>query len=509
MKKQTIARLTTVILAALILTFLMSISVFAASTSATVSSSGKVACGDTITFSVKINNGSGIQGIAVIPSYDKTVFELVSGEWVITGGLMPDFSVENGDGVVAFSPAVDINTTVLTFTLKAKSDAPLGNQTVSAEVIVTDSNGTANLTVTGSTVEIQCKHNYSTNDRTYLKSEASCTSPALYYKICLTCGEHNTETFPYGQKLDHTYTEKVADKYLKSAASCTDKAVYYVSCSVCGQKGTDTFESGTEKGHTYQSEWSSNSEQHWHECSVCGEKKDAEAHAPGAEATEQSAQKCTVCDYIIVPILGHTHDYSSSISSDENGHWYSCSGCDEKKDEGEHIFDNDCDKDCNICGYERTINHTFSTKLSYDDNFHWNECTLCGTRANESAHKWDNGTLTQEATEEFSGIKTYHCADCVAEKIELTPAVGSANNNASNNNDANSSPSNNNSNTAIMIVAIVEGVIIVVLLALLIFKKKTNNIVNESPESNEEGENGHNDEAVESNDTDGEEKTEE
>ena len=36
----------------------------------------------------------------------------------------------------------------------------------------------------------------------YLKSAATCTAPAVYYKACL-CGEHGTETFTYGEALGH------------------------------------------------------------------------------------------------------------------------------------------------------------------------------------------------------------------------------------------------------------------------------------------------------------------
>lgn len=404
-----ITKIASILLLIVIIAVVGSIAAFASSnTSATVSSSGQVARGDSITFSVQINNGNRISGIAIIPSYDKSIFELVSGEWIITGGLMPDFSVENGDGVIAFSPAQDINTKVLTFTLKAKSDAPMGTQTVSADVIVTDSNGNSNLTVTASTVEIQCKHNYSTSDRTYLKSEASCSSPALYYKICLTCGEHATETFTYGDTLPHT---------------------------------------------------------------------------PGPEATENTAQQCTVCGHVIVPALGHTHNYSSDLSSDANSHWYACSGCGEKKDEGAHVFDNDCDATCNVCSYEREITHAFGEVIFYDDNSHWQQCALCGEKASQDSHSWDNGTLTQEATETHSGIKTYSCENCNAEKIELTPVIT----NDSNISDGTDDSTNNVNNPTFMIVSIVEGVVIVVLIVLLVVskKKRSGNIVEDDSASGE------------------------
>ncbi|UKI12820.1 MAG: hypothetical protein L6V84_00265 [Oscillospiraceae bacterium] len=53
---------------------------------------------------------------------------------------------------------------------------------------------------------------------------------------------------------------------------------------------------------------------HWHECSVCGDKKDVAAHIPGAEATETTPQTCTVCDYVIREVLK-----SVTVSSNANG----------------------------------------------------------------------------------------------------------------------------------------------------------------------------------------------
>ena len=49
----------------------------------------------------------------------------------------------------------------------------------------------------------------------------------------------------------HTLVEKVEAKYLKSAATCTEAAVYYKSCSVCGVASTETFKSGTALGHAW------------------------------------------------------------------------------------------------------------------------------------------------------------------------------------------------------------------------------------------------------------------
>ena len=86
---------------------------------------------------------------------------------------------------------------------------------------------------------------------TYLKTQATCTKRAVYYKSC-ECGAVGQATFEYGNYLAHTYNKQVVtDKYLKSKATCMQKAVYYISCK-CGAVGEETFEYGEKaSSHTY------------------------------------------------------------------------------------------------------------------------------------------------------------------------------------------------------------------------------------------------------------------
>lgn len=58
----------------------------------------------------------------------------------------------------------------------------------------------------------------------------------------------------------------------------------------------------------------------------------------------------------------HTHDWNPAWANNENYHWHECSadGCDivnnsEKNGYAEHVYDDDNDKTCNICGYEREV----------------------------------------------------------------------------------------------------------------------------------------------------------
>ena len=151
-------------------------------------------------------------------------------------------------------------------------------------------------------------------------------------QTCTICG------YVIKAALGHTHNfnqKNTSETYLKSAATCTKKAVYYYSCT-CGEKGTETFESGDLAAHNYKTEWSKDSTKHWHECSVCGNKKDEAAHTPGAAATETTPQTCTTCGYVIKEAIGHVHSYtekntdakylkSAATCTAKAVYYYSCS----------------------------------------------------------------------------------------------------------------------------------------------------------------------------------------
>ncbi len=71
-----------------------------------------------------------------------------------------------------------------------------------------------------------CKRDAShTEDGDCSGGTATCTEKA----VCTTCGG------AYGETAAHRFTaEKAEEQYLKSGATCTEKAVYYKSCAACG-----------------------------------------------------------------------------------------------------------------------------------------------------------------------------------------------------------------------------------------------------------------------------------
>lgn len=89
-------------------------------------------------------------------------------------------------------------------------------------------------------------------------------------------------------------------------------------------------------------------------------------------------------------------------------------------------------------------------------------CSGCGAFVKDAAHtyengtakghSWDNGVVTEKATTEKEGIKTYTCTVCKATKTEKIAKLKPTNNNNNSNNDnknnnnSNNNNSNNNSN---------------------------------------------------------------
>ena len=110
---------------------------------------------------------------------------------------------------------------------------------------------------------------------------------------CDLCGKTLSECADVNKDHKCDVCGKQLTVHTGGTATCTEKA----TCSICGQ------EYGELAAHTYKTEWSTDETNHWHECSVCGDKKDVAAHIPGAEATETTSQTCTVCDYVIREVL--------------------------------------------------------------------------------------------------------------------------------------------------------------------------------------------------------------
>lgn len=194
----------------------------------------------------------------------------------------------------------------------------------------------------------------------------------------------------------HVFDQEVATKdYLKSAATCTADAVYYKSCTCGVASTTDTFTAtGTATGHTPSTVWSKDATHHWHVCTTCNAELNKAAHTPDHEggATETYPIKCTECGYVIEAQLDHTHSFTQEVA--EAKYLKSAAGCDAPA-----VYYKSC-----TCGeasttetfqYGTALGHSYTAEKVADqylkdaagcetDAVYFKSCARCGAKGTET-----------------------------------------------------------------------------------------------------------------------------
>lgn len=116
--------------------------------------------------------------------------------------------------------------------------------------------------------------------------------------------------------------------------------------------------------HTYGA-WSNDDADHWHECTdaSCTDRAGSIKDKAGHVYDDAADTTCNVCGYVRTvtpPAPVHTHTYGA-WSNDDTDHWHECTdaACTDKagsiKDKAAHVYDDDVDTTCNVCGYIRTV----------------------------------------------------------------------------------------------------------------------------------------------------------
>ncbi len=240
---------------------------------------------------------------------------------------------------------------------------------------------------------------------------------STHYYLCERCGDKKNETpHAFGGFVtngDGTHTGSCACGK-RSSAPCsggTATCLAPAACTACGSPY------GTVKSHEYDlTKWGyKGADGHAHICKIvgCNAHDTVVPHVSSGAATEQSAELCTACQYIITPALGHTHTPSSSWSNNSTHHWKPCSGCGgQEYEKGEHVYDNACDTTCNTCGYIRTVTHRYALKQSAAE--HWQACEVCG---DEKAGSRASHRSSGQATDQNAEV----CLDC---GYEISPMLG-------------------------------------------------------------------------------------
>ena len=293
-------------------------------------SSTSVNSGDTITVTVSASVDScGSGGIKI--SYDSSVFQFVSGKWVLGNTFMSDFSSGSNDGVFAFLDSQSISGSVFQFELKVKDNASLGSSTVSATFKADGKSSSCS-----SSISVVCSHSYSN----------SCDTS------CNLCGSTRS--------ISHSWN---SGSYSKNP-TCSSTGTKVYTCKVCG---TTKSETASKTSHTYDNSCDES-------CNVCGSTRSIEHTFEWNIQGEGHIQKCSVCgleqNYAV-------HTLESEASSNDSGYGYKCSVCQLIPNAKEHKYDSDCDADCNECGYTRTVTHAYNETPVYDADVHWYKCMIC------------------------------------------------------------------------------------------------------------------------------------
>ena len=229
-----------------------------------------------------------------------------------------------------------------------------------------------------------------TVSKMYLKSAATCQSPAVYYKSCLVCDEKSFETFEYGEK---DFSNHIGNTYLVGQKEATCYAEGYTGdtyCSTCNheiEKGTPI----AKNAHNPASVWTTDETDHWKECQTvgCGNIID-KAHHSGGEATCVNKAICEVCkiEYGDVDATNHKNteirgatDPTCCEAGYTGDKW--CTDCNTKIESGSEI--------------SSTGNHTdVDGKWESDGTNHWHTCYF-GTKFDITAHNGGEATCKSPA----------------------------------------------------------------------------------------------------------------
>ena len=140
-----------------------------------------------------------------------------------------------------------------------------------------------------------------------------------------------------------------------------------VDCNTCGEARIPP--------HNFNPVWKGTKDGHYYTCFDCNAQSEIYPHTPGPEATLDTKQHCTDCNYIIKWELSHVHTYLDL--------WYS------------------------------------------DDISHWMICKECMEATTAEIHDFTSTIVTKEPTDTEAGSQQHICGICNKQVTEILPALGS------------------------------------------------------------------------------------
>ena len=264
------------------------------------------------------------------------------------------------------------------------------------------------------------------------KFEAGWSSDATHHWHNASC-DHKDQV---SEKGEHTWDEGKVSK--EATYKEEGKKVY--TCTVCNHSKSETIPV-VEHEHVASTQWSSDKDNHWNTCTLCGDIMNKVAHS-GGQATCQEKAECEVCSTLYGDKVAHNMSATEYVS-DAQGHWHECSyeGCNQKSDIVGHVYDQEIstnlykksDADCItpetyykscVCGKVGESTFTVGEPLGHIGGhatcIELAECERChfeyGTYAD---HNYGKLVEKVEPTCTETGMKAYYkCSDCLKYFLE-------------------------------------------------------------------------------------------
>ena len=282
-----------------------------------------VVIGDTIVFTLVIENCDLIKSLSVVPMFDTNVFDIVSAEWLLQDAMIQDIEEGTYKSVSVWGDYVDVNCAVYRIVLKAKQFTD--DTSVSFSLKVEDKEGV--VTVVAKSVSVtECPH---------ANTSVENIDGTYHARVCDLCGYAVMEEHIYDNDYDLECNECGNTRecpHPEIYVSILDGTYHVYTCNLCGH--TEHAE------HMYDSEYDL-------VCDECGYQR--ECYHPET--------------YVVVV--------------DGSYHAHVCNVCGYEEAEA-HTYDDGYDLVCDTCGYERECPHTDTYVEMRDDTCHAHICKNCG-----------------------------------------------------------------------------------------------------------------------------------
>jgi len=308
MKKRIFTLLITVVM-------LLSLAIVA---SAAVSVNSEVAKrGDIVKITVNVSGIGDITSLAIIPQFDKDVFEFVSDDWKISDTPIMEDSFDGTSAVIAFTDPVSVSGDVYEMTFKVKDDADLGKSAFSCAIRANNVNIAVDSSTANGTVTVVCSH----KNVTHISGEAA------------TCIKTGIADHYFCSDCDTAFSDKACTKELKTtvlpidsnnhggnreirnAVEATETAPGYTGDEWCldcdkmilqGEVIPVIVIPDTDNHDHEFGEWKSNGQIHWKTCKICSVSVSSNHSwswvidkAATETATGLKHKECIVCGYKI------------------------------------------------------------------------------------------------------------------------------------------------------------------------------------------------------------------